>query len=133
MNRRRFLAIMGSALAAAGIPAAAGAMGARAAEAEPRRLRITVLRRECFADIQSRYLADPETGPCSCFHTGATYTCSTAQMPVGFCPRAWKAITGALGEAAGGTAGCAAHSQGQSLIASCGDGTRPVIFKLENL
>ena len=32
--------------------------------------KITVLKRECYKELQNRYLADPNSGPCPYFHEG---------------------------------------------------------------
>ncbi|MCM1162660.1 MAG: TIGR04076 family protein [Muribaculaceae bacterium] len=101
------------------------------ASAEPLRIkrgsRVTVLRRACFPDLQDLYLEDPESGPCDSFATGETFDISNG-CPPGFCPRAWSAIQRAIDDAS--------HCPGNpgengTIIASCPDGTRPVIFKIE--
>lgn len=33
-------------------------------------VRVTVLDKKCFCDLQKRYLADPKSGPCSVFEVG---------------------------------------------------------------
>ena len=35
-----------------------------------RKCKITVIRKECFIDLQEQYLADPKSGPCSMFEVG---------------------------------------------------------------
>ena len=32
--------------------------------------KITILKRECYKDLQAKYLADPQSGPCPYFHEG---------------------------------------------------------------
>ncbi len=32
--------------------------------------KITVLKRECYKNLQAEYLADPQSGPCPYFHEG---------------------------------------------------------------
>lgn len=135
MDRRRFLKV-GSLLAAAAAVAPGrllasvtpGSAGAAAA----RRCRVTVVRRECFTDIQSRYLDDPEAGPCPRFCQGQTFTCSGGEMPRGFCPKAWECIRSHV-EAVLSDADpllCGEAPADRSVIACCNDGTRPVIFKI---
>ena len=34
------------------------------------KVKITVLRRECYQDLQEDYLANPKAGPCQLFHDG---------------------------------------------------------------
>ena len=35
--------------------------------------RITVLRKECYEDLQAEYLADPKSGPCPMFEVGQEF------------------------------------------------------------
>ena len=35
--------------------------------------KVTVLDKKCFPDLQERYLADPASGPCSCFEVGQEF------------------------------------------------------------
>lgn len=35
--------------------------------------KITVLRKECYADLQREYLADPASGPCPVFEVGQEF------------------------------------------------------------
>ena len=36
-------------------------------------VRVTVLEKKCFCDLQRRYLADPASGPCGVFEVGDTF------------------------------------------------------------
>jgi hypothetical protein len=38
--------------------------------AQVRKCKITVIRKECYTDLQEQYLADPKSGPCSIFELG---------------------------------------------------------------
>lgn len=102
------------------------------------RCRVTVIRRNCFYDLQSRYLEDPELGPCQHFHEGQQFTvCSDGNLkaPEGFCPKAWECISahvaGVLDSAT--DCDCGNAPVDNSVIACCNDGTRPVVFKITPL
>lgn len=89
---------------------------------------VTVLRRECYDDLQSLYLSDPEAGRCQAFKHGEKFNL-TSMKPEGFCPKAWEAIQNAIRDYS--PCPSAAPSDPMVIIASCPDGTRPVIFKIE--
>lgn len=134
MDRRKFCKI--ASLAALGTALRASASPLAPDETEPalRACRITVLRRHCFVDLQSRYLDDPETGCCDRFVEGQQFSVVRAtEAPEGFCPLAWESIKVQVGRVLDGST---PHRCGLSLpdsravIACCGDGTRPVIFKI---
>lgn len=82
MNRRKFFK-------QAGISALAVAMGGNVLPAQGEELfynhpnvnnnmnkrmkhkcKITILKRECYKDLQAEYLADPKSGPCPYFREG---------------------------------------------------------------
>lgn len=127
MNRRNFCKI--SALSAGAL--LAGVLEGKASPLSHslsetgglrRRARITVIRRECYQDLQSLYLDDPECGPCRMFATGQSFDVSGSGCPRGFCRKAWASLDG-----------CLDGDGGKVKIAACPDGTRPVIFKVELL
>lgn len=41
--------------------------------------KVTVLDKKCFQDLQGKYLADPQSGPCPCFEVGQTF-CLSVKM-----------------------------------------------------
>lgn len=99
------------------------------------RCRVTVIRRNCFYDLQSRYLDDPELGPCLHFHEGQQFDISSdggLKAPAGFCPKAWECISAHVaGVLESGTDyDCGNAPADKSVIACCNDGTRPVVFKI---
>lgn len=128
MDRRRFCKI-------AALTAGAFTLGPLASRAGgsvhtmPRRGRVRVLRRECFTDLQSLYLDDPERGACDAFNPGEEFDLSGGR-PEGFCPRAWECITRSVEEATH-----CPRNPGENgvIVTSCPDGTRPVIFRVELL
>lgn len=144
MNRRKFFKI--SSLAAAAL--AAPSLAARTVDnpATPpstpalpdgmARCKVTVLRRECFIDLQSRYLDEPEAGPCPLFSTGQEIILDKNSIKNldrhGFCPKAWKCISHHVQAVLDNSIPCDSKPAGNSpIIACCNDGTRPVIFKIE--
>lgn len=131
MDRRNFLKITCAGFAAGIIPSAA----AKAMELPQRisgaRWRVSVVRKHCFADLQSCFLDDPDSGVCPLVDDSFCGEFILAgEMPRSlagkFCPKAWRA----LADAASGSSGCA-QTLPQAILASCGDATRPVVFKLE--
>lgn len=123
-------------------------------------VKVTVLATKCFPDIQKKYLADPKSGPCPCYHAGDEYifertpendsfwhtglntlvkgsgdpdtTAGGPKMP--FCAEAWDAISRYIYTALQG--GSIMHgwtNDERMMIACCNDGTRPVIFKIERI
>ena len=131
INRRNFLK-------AASLAGLAGmfSLKANAGERPLPPARVTVMRRQCFSDLQSSYLDEPETGPCSLMKEGDIFESVAGECPKGMCPKAWNIIQSRLDELARGNEtnhdGCGVcRHDCHSEIVSCADGTRPVIFRLE--
>lgn len=124
------------------------------------RCRVTVIDAMCFEDIQERYLADPRSGPCPCYHKGDEFlflrdsgrddfwgcgkgtlvhtdhdpsqTAGGPDRP--FCSEAWDAIGRYIYTALQG--GSIMHgwtNDDRMMIACCSDGTRPVVFRIERI
>lgn len=122
--------------------------------------KVTVLETKCFPELQEKYLADPKSGPCPCYHAGDEYlferydgkddfwhtglntlvksngnpstTAGGPKMP--FCAEAWDAISRYIYTALQG--GSIMHqwtNDDRIMIACCNDGTRPVVFKIERI
>ena len=103
-----------------------------------RKCKITVLRKECYPDLQREYLANPESGPCSMFEVGQEFILdrqSYQSMNGGnFCMEAWGAIHHYVYSALqGGSIMEGWMADEKAMIACCNDGTRPVIFKIERI
>ncbi len=140
MNRRHFCKIASLAAGAIGLNAfpAAALSTQRAATSSPsatapgrisRPCRVSVLRRECHLDLQSLYLDDPDTGPCTAFKSGDVFTfAADAGRPDGFCPRLWDLIVATASQSS-----CAKALSETTSIISCPDGTRPVIVRIDLL
>lgn len=91
----------------------------------PRSCRVTVMRCECYVDLQSEYLDDPEAGTCRDLRPGMSFDFVKGQRcPSDFCSRAWNVLVGAVKAGVGCEKGI-----GDVMMLSCPDGSRPVIFK----
>ena len=58
------------------------------------RCKITVLRKECFEDLQQQYLADPHSGPCPYFEVGQEFILEQERL---FPVAAWQILRRSLG------------------------------------
>ena len=76
--------------------------------------KITVLKRECYQDLQGKYLADPKSGPCPFFREGQEIIVDNDNF--------FRMLHGSF---------CSEDEK--IMITCCNDGTRPVIFKLERI
>lgn len=101
------------------------------------KVRITVLKKECFPALQKEYLSHSKSGVCPLFEEGQVFTADMDNysrcMDGKFCADAWDALNkyiyaGLLGGSF--KKGC---KNNKVMLACCNDGTRPVIFKLEIL
>lgn len=121
MNRRDFCKF------AAGTALLAALMPSRMLAAVPSRQRcvVSVLRCGCHPDLQARFASDPDAGPCPMLSAGMSWIVGSGRMPEGMCPKAWKAISSHL------TGDMDSCSGSRSVIVSCPDGIRPVIFKID--
>lgn len=100
--------------------------------------KITVLKKECYPELQKRYLADPKSGPCPFFEVGQEFLLEGddffRMMHGRFCAEAWDAISRYVYAALqGGSIMKGWTSDEKIMIACCNDGTRPVIFKIERI
>ena len=108
--------------------------------------KVTVLECKCFDDYQVRYLADPKSGPCPCFHEGDEFLFRRNAEADDFwhfgrdldpkfpCAEAWDCISRYIYAALQG--GSIMHgwtNDERMMISCCNDGTRPVIFKIERI
>lgn len=122
--------------------------------------KVTVIDKKCFADLQEQYLANPRSGPCSCYNVGDEFlfwrgdgkdhfwhgglnslvktdadpntVAGGPSMP--FCAEAWDAISRYIYAALqGGSIMKGWTNDEKMMIACCNDGTRPVIFKIERI
>lgn len=108
------------------------------AMAKKHKCRITVLKRECYKDLQEQYLADPKSGPCPYFQEGQEIMVDSDNffhmLDGKFCSEAWDCISRYVYAALqGGSIMRGWTNDEKMMITCCNDGTRPVIFKLERI
>lgn len=102
------------------------------------KVKITVLRRELFADLQQQYLANPQAGKCEIFQEGQEFLVGAEEymsmLNGKFCAEAWDCVSRYIYSALqGGSIMDGWTNDEKMMIACCNDGTRPVIFKLERI
>lgn len=100
--------------------------------------KITILKRECYKDLQEKYLADPNSGPCPYFREGQVIMVDNdnffRMLNGTFCAEAWDCISRYVYAALqGGSIMRGWTNDEKVMIACCNDGTRPVVFKLERI
>lgn len=123
------------------------------------KVRLTVIDKKVYPELQAAYCADPNAGPCPCYHVGDTFLfarygaaddfwhgglhtlCQTAQTVDGtaggeipHCSEAWDAISRYIyAGLQGGSLMRGWMREENTMIACCSDGTRPVLFRIERL
>mgnify|MGYP005763267583 CR=1 FL=1 len=105
--------------------------------------KVTVLKKECFTDLQETYLADPKSGSCPVFEEGQEFLFERDGDKDDFwnfyrgtfpCAEAWDCISRYIYTALqGGSIMRGWTNDEKMMIACCNDGTRPVIFKIERI
>lgn len=150
MNRRKFLKLAGSSVLTVAIGGRFQAVNGKElfydkSEIETKnnsvmkhKCKITVLKRECYKDLQEKYLADPKSGPCPFFHEGQEIMVDSDNffhmLDGKFCSEAWDCISRYVYAALqGGSIMRGWTNNERMMITCCNDGTRPVIFKLERI
>ena len=95
------------------------------------KVRITVLRRLYHPELYAEYGTTPGT-PCQKVRDGQEFIVGhDAMMPEGFCSWAWAEFFHYVLTLARG--GDVVGSKPGTFVASCADGYRPVLFKLERI
>lgn len=124
------------------------------------KVKVTVIDKKLYPDLQAQYCADPEAGMCPCYNVGDEFiferygtaddfwhiglnslrqTSKTAAAVAGgpvfpHCSEAWDAIARYIYTGLqGGSIMRGWMNDERVMIACCSDGTRPVIFKIERL
>ena len=86
------------------------------------RVKVTVLDKKLFPDLQAQYCAVPDSGKCPCYNVGDEFQrCGKTGS---------RYIYTAL---QGGSIMHGWMNDDKVMIACCNDGTRPVIFKIERI
>ena len=124
------------------------------------KVKVTVIDKKLYTDLQQQYCADPESGKCPCYHVGDAFVferygtaddfwhigrntlkqtaCTAGNIAGGpefpHCSEAWDAISRYIYTGLqGGSIMRGWMKDERVMIACCSDGTRPVIFKIERL
>ena len=124
------------------------------------KVKVTVIDKKVYPELQKKYCADPEAGACPCYnvgdefeflrdggrddfwHRGQNTLIKTSGNPdnvaggpkMPFCSEAWDAISRYIYTALqGGSVMRGWTKDENTMITCCSDGTRPVIFKIERI
>ncbi len=124
------------------------------------KVKVTVIDKKLYPELQQLYCADPEAGACPCYNVGDEYiferdgdkddfwhmglntltkcngdpnlTAGGAKMP--HCSEAWDAIARYIYTGLqGGSIMKGWMREENAMITCCSDGIRPVIFKIERI
>lgn len=101
--------------------------------------KITVLRKMYNRDFAEQYAKKGDVGPCPRYEEGMVFYMGSDEKnekPEGFCQEAWDCIgkyAFALAHGAGAMFQGGWMKDDRVMIASCNDGVRPVVFKLERV
>ncbi len=101
------------------------------------RCKITVVERSFRKGYVDRYVEAERKktlGPCEVFKEGQTFVVDPAvSMPQGFCPWAWDDIYKVLSAFYANGSFDMWVQGGDTILACCTDGTRPVYFEIQKL
>lgn len=124
------------------------------------KVKLTVIDKKLYPELQAQYCADPDSGACPCYNVGDEFiferygqaddfwhmglntlkqTVHTADGIAGgtafpHCSEAWDAVSRYIYTGLqGGSIMRGWMNDERVMIACCSDGTRPVIFKIERL
>ena len=94
-------------------------------------LRITVLKKMHFPDLQAKYAKDGTFDVCGAFEEGQVFE-TTEGKPDGFCSWAWADIQRDVTLVRSG-AELAWIGPRNTMISCCTDGFRPVVFRIDRV
>lgn len=124
------------------------------------KVKVTVIGKKLYPELQRQYCADPDSGPCPCYNVGDEFVferddkndhfwhcglgtlAKTSADPATVaggptrphCSEAWDAIARYIyAGLQGGSIMKGWMREENTMIACCSDGTRPVIFRIERL
>lgn len=124
------------------------------------KVKVIVLDKKLYPELQKEYCKDPNAGECACYNVGDEFifcrdderddfwhmgintlvkTTGDADKVAGgpkmpFCSEAWDAISRYIYAAIeGGSIMKSWMKEENTMITCCNDGTRPVIFKIERI
>ena len=95
-----------------------------------KKVKLTVLKRECYSDFIKEYAADPSFPQCPKFEDGQVFILDATNMPEGFCSWAWADLHRDIVSVFRG-ASFPWINRKNAIISCCTDGLRPVVFKIE--
>ena len=124
------------------------------------KVKLTVIDKKCYPELQERFCADPKSGPCPSYNVGDEFVfyrdgerddfwhmglgtlvktsgdpnkvAGGPKMP--HCSELWDAISRYIYTGLqGGSIMKGWMAKENEMIACCSDGTRPVIFKIERI
>lgn len=124
------------------------------------KVKVTILDKKLYPELQQQYCADPNSGACPCYHVGDEYIferteendsfwrmgldtlvtshgnpdTTTGGPKIPHCSEAWDAISRYIYAGLhGGSIMKGWMKEENTMITCCNDGTRPVIFKIERI
>ena len=96
-------------------------------------VKITVLKRLYNPELAEKYRRpDIHRGPCPCSEGEEFYVEHVGEQPEGLCPWAWDDMHKFVLALMAG-ADFTGMKHGNTFLASCTDGIKPVVFKLERI
>ena len=124
------------------------------------KVKVTILDKKCYPELQRQYCKDPESGPCPCYNVGDEFifmrdegrddywhlglntlaktngnpdtVAGGPKMP--FCSELWDAISRYIyAGLQGGSIMEGWMPQENTMLTCCHDGTSPVIVKIERI
>ena len=114
------------------------------------KVRVTVLKKNLYPELQQAHCADPHAGPCPRYHEGDVFefyrdvntlvrtkgdpTTGAGGPQLPFFSEAWDAIARYIYTGLqGGSIMRGWMKEENTMIACCSDGTRPVVFQIERI
>ena len=96
-----------------------------------KKVKITVVKKTLHQDLKDKY-ENPIKHACD-LNEGDYFISIDAQMPIGFCPEAWKSVAPFVSRLANGEENFfdGWMKNPKSAVISCNDGIRPVSFLVE--
>ena len=106
------------------------------------KVKVTVIDKKCYPELQEKYCADPKAGPCPIFEVGQEFILERGKdkddfwhmLDGKFCAEAWDCVSRYIyAGLQGGSIMKGWMKKENEMIGCCNDGTRPVIFKIERI
>ena len=104
------------------------------------KVKVTVIDKKLYPELQRQYCADPNSGACPCYHVGDEFIFERDEKRDDFWHMGQNTLTKTSADpdtVAGGPkmphCSEAWMKEENTMIACCSDGTRPVIFRIERI